>query len=201
MQTSMNKLYPLFICLLFSLTVIQAQESSTQSRSIDETIEDILITSNRYQDYKVIKRARIDRLREEIADSLKQYKNTIGSLEAGIDEREATITELQQSLRSIEADLNESRKKEVGIYLFGWQLKKTSYNYIMLGVIGLLLILLLTFVTKYRSSNAQTRTAREKLADIEAEFETHRQRSLEREQQIRRKLQDELNKNKKPGKK
>ena len=36
----------------------------------------------------------------------------------------------------------------------------------------------------------------DKLAETEQEFEEHRKRALEREQQVRRKLQDEINKNK-----
>jgi hypothetical protein len=38
---------------------------------------------------------------------------------------------------------------------------------------------------------------KEKLEETDNEFENFRQRSLEREQKIRRKLQDELNKHKK----
>ena len=41
------------------------------------------------------------------------------------------------------------------------------------------------------------KTTKEKLEETDNEFENFRQRSLEREQKIRRKLQDELNKHKK----
>jgi hypothetical protein len=42
-----------------------------------------------------------------------------------------------------------------------------------------------------------TKEAKRKLEDIETEFEDHRRIALEREQKVRRQLQDEINKNKK----
>ena len=53
------------------------------------------------------------------------------------------------------------------------------------------------FIFKFKRSNTLTKEAQEKLIDTEAEYDTHRQNALEREQQLRRKLQDELNKQKK----
>jgi len=194
----MFKLYTLLAIILMSSPCLQAQQSDdNKPRTIDEKFADILKKSNNYQEYEVIKKTDIGRIRSEIADSLGQYKTTINGLENVVDEREQTIGRLNDSLVKVNTNLSESRKKENGIFLFGMLMDKGNYNSMMLGIIGLLLVLLIVFISKYRSSNGQTRYAREKLADIEAEFETHRQRSLEREQQIRRKLQDEINKNKK----
>ncbi|WP_407267387.1 hypothetical protein R8G64_12630 [Tenacibaculum maritimum] len=39
-----------------------------------------------------------------------------------------------------------------------------------------------------------TKEAKNNLAEIEQEFEEHRKKSLEKEQKIRRQLQDEINK-------
>jgi hypothetical protein len=66
----------------------------------------------------------------------------------------------------------------------------------MWGIIGVLTILWLIFTYRFRASNAITKEAKIKLAETEQEFEEHRKRALEREQQVRRKLQDEINKNK-----
>jgi len=66
----------------------------------------------------------------------------------------------------------------------------------MWGIIGVLAVLWLFFAYKFKSSNSITKEANTKLAETEQEFEEHRKRALEREQQVRRKLQDEINKNK-----
>ncbi|MEM7187893.1 MAG: tRNA (guanine-N1)-methyltransferase, partial [Bacteroidota bacterium] len=70
------------------------------------------------------------------------------------------------------------------------------YKTTMWGVIGLLAVIALFLLYKFRNSNAVTREAKLKLAETEAEFEEHRQKNLEQQQVLRRKLQDEINKNK-----
>jgi len=59
-----------------------------------------------------------------------------------------------------------------------------------------LLALLLFFIYKYKNSNSITRDVNMSLSEIEGEFEEHRKVALEREQKVRRQLQDELNKHK-----
>jgi hypothetical protein len=73
---------------------------------------------------------------------------------------------------------------------------KTNYNILMWSIIAALLSLLLFFIYKFKNSNALTREAKLKLDEVETEFEEHRRTALEREQKVRRQLQDELNKNK-----
>ena len=81
--------------------------------------------------------------------------------------------------------------------LFGMQMSKTSYNVLMWSIIGGLLALLIFFIYKFKNSNAITRKANHDLAEIEEEFNEHRRTALEREQKVRRQLQDEINKQKK----
>ncbi|MDX1316484.1 MAG: tRNA (guanine-N1)-methyltransferase, partial [Xanthomarina gelatinilytica] len=49
---------------------------------------------------------------------------------------------------------------------------------------------------KYKNSHVITKEAKKALEEIEVEFEEHRKTALEREQKVRRQLQDELNKQK-----
>ncbi|MEM9868666.1 MAG: tRNA (guanine-N1)-methyltransferase, partial [Bacteroidota bacterium] len=65
------------------------------------------------------------------------------------------------------------------------------------GIIAILTLLLFLFIYKFRNSNFLTQQAKTALADLEKEYEDHRRRALEREQKISRRLQDELNKQKK----
>ena len=50
---------------------------------------------------------------------------------------------------------------------------------------------------KFKNSNVITKEAKKTLEETEEEFQEHRRVALEREQKIMRKLQDELNKQKK----
>ena len=188
-----------FICLLVSLCCtlsLSAQEATNQNR-LEDQFTDVIDKSNSYQEFKVIKKVKINRLKQNVLDSVAALENRIDTLASHIASQDSEILTLNQTLESTKSDLATSRQKEDGIFLFGMLLKKSNYNTLLWSVIGLLLLLLVVFIMRYRNSNAVTKAAKSKLAEVEAEFEGHRQRSLEREQQIRRKLQDELNKQKK----
>jgi len=79
--------------------------------------------------------------------------------------------------------------------LFGLQMSKTGYNALMWSIIAALLALLLVFIFRFKNSNSITKAAKLKLSETEEEFEEHRRNALEREQKVRRQLQDEINKN------
>ena len=76
-------------------------------------------------------------------------------------------------------------------------LGKGTYKAIMWAIVAGLLLLLILFIYKFRNSNFLTQQAKVALADLEKEYEDHRRKALEREQKVSRRLQDELNKNKK----
>lgn len=80
--------------------------------------------------------------------------------------------------------------------LFGLPMSKTIYSLLMWAIIAVLLALLILFIIKFRNSNAITKQAKKTLAETEEEYEEHRRNSLEREQKVRRQLQDEINKHK-----
>ena len=73
---------------------------------------------------------------------------------------------------------------------------KSTYTLIVFVTLGLLLLIIIVLFIKYKSGFDIIKTTKSKLDETDEEFESFRQRSLEREQQIRRKLQDEINKNK-----
>ena len=56
---------------------------------------------------------------------------------------------------------------------------------------------MIVFISKFKQSNSITIQTKETLKEVEEEFENHRKTALEREQKVRRQLQDELNKQKK----
>jgi len=75
-------------------------------------------------------------------------------------------------------------------------MSKAIYKMVMWFIIAVLLALLAYFIYKFKNSNTITREAKKSLLDIEEEFEEHRKTAVEREQKVRRQLQDEINKQK-----
>jgi len=181
---------PLF---LFSMLLF-AQEPATNT--LEAQFTDAIEKSNRFEDYKVVKIYKLNNLRKNVFDSIASLEETITTSENEINKQAQEIESLKASLAQTNSDLTVSREKEDGISLFGNVIKKSSYNTMLFSIIGLLLLALVFVFFKFKNSNSITKEAKLKLAETETEFEGHRQRSLEREQQLRRKLQDEINKQK-----
>ena len=76
-------------------------------------------------------------------------------------------------------------------------IQKSTYNLFVFFSLGFLLLIIVLLFVRFKNSYNIIKTTKEKLEETDNEFENFRQRSLEREQKIRRKLQDELNKQKK----
>ena len=114
---------------------------------------------------------------------INSQKNIIDSLNTSLNKSDSKITSLNEEIQSIS--------------LFGIQFKKSVFKTMMFLIIGILAVLLTFFITKFKRSNAITTQTKLTLKEVETEFEEHRKIALEREQKVRRQLQDELNKQKK----
>lgn len=188
--------YRLLISLLvlgLSLSSALAQEGPT---SLEEQFTDVMESSNRYKNYKVIKVGLMNDLQKSVIDTVAGLRETIIENQSTIQALESRIDSLEINTQKLSDDLALSKKKENGMEVFGMIIQKGVYQTILWSIIGFLIFLTLIIFFRYRKSNAVTKEAKTKLDETEAEFESHRQRALEREQQLRRKLQDELNKQK-----
>lgn len=188
------------IAFLFALS-INAQEDEPKQTLDSGTIEnqfDYLIKkSNRYQEYKVVKRVWLDRLKKSVDDSLNVVKKELANTKVTLNQKESEIVTLTNSLDTTKETVSNLNNEKDSINFFGMLISKPMYNTTLWSIIGILLVSLILFVYKFNSSNSITKEANDKFNELEKEYEDHRQRSLEREQQIRRKLQDEINKQKK----
>jgi len=197
------KLAKLLFSLVFlcSLT-INAQKTELKTKSLSQgTIEnqfDYLIKkSNRYQEFKVVKRVWLDRLKKSVNDSLKMMRKELGTRKDIIVQKQSQIDKLTSSLESTNKNVASLNSEKDNINFFGSSISKTLYNTILWSIIAALLAALIIYILRFNRSNIITKETKNNLAELESEYESHRQRSLEREQQLRRKLQDELNKQKK----
>ncbi len=183
----------LFFGITLFLSPMNAQEAGA---TIDEQFTDVIDKSNRYEDYKVVKIYKLNNLRKNIKDSIARFEASLETAESFAGEQKARIDTLTNQLKDLKSQLETSKSKEDGIELFGALIKKSTYKTTMWSIIGLLALIGFILLFKFRNSNAITRNAKLKLAETEAEFEEHRQKNLEQQQVLRRKLQDEINKNK-----
>ncbi|WP_405293331.1 tRNA (guanine-N1)-methyltransferase [Algibacter sp. Ld11] len=195
-----------FITCAFLLTLSSfSQTDATQeedklslnSGSIDNQFEFVIRRSNSWQDYKTVKKTWLYTLKAHTLDSLKAVHKDLADTQVVVETQAKEISDLKLNLSNTKIDLEKTNTEKDNMALFGLQMSKSSYNVLMWSIIGGLLAFLLFFIYKFNNSNSITRAAKKSLAETEEEFEEHRKTALEREQKVRRQLQDEINKQKK----
>jgi len=192
-----------FLPLLFiSITVLaqddenQEPKASLNGGTIESQFEFLYKKSGRYQDYRVIKINQLLKFRNNVYDTLKLDRTKYLDSQNIISNQKTEIDSLNSKLIAINDNLSTVTKEKDSIKLLGMQLSKVGYNSLLWTIIAALTALLAFFISKFKRSNAITIEANKNKAEIEKEYDEHKQRTLEREQLLRRELQDELNKQK-----
>lgn len=175
---------------IFLLTAVNAQENNT----VKDQFQSLYKNSNNYQIYKVVKKQEYLSLQKSILDSITNLKRKIASENQLVRQQQKNIAELNTKITSLNEALSTSKTKETSISLFGILLHKATYNTVLWSIILILISVAAFFMYRFKNSNALTKTAKSSLVEVEQEFEQHRKKSLEREQKLRRQLQDEINK-------
>lgn len=182
---------PFLVLILISLTGFSQSENSLENQ-----FDEVYSRSNNYQEFKVVKRTDLNNLKKSSLDSIAVYKNALAQMQGEIASQQIELDLLQSNLSETNEKLRQTEQRENEISFLGIQTSKSAYNAIVWTIIIGLTIILFFFVYKFKNSNEVTRDTKKKFDELENEFEQHRQRALEREQQLNRKLLDEINKNK-----
>lgn len=183
-------------------TAPQQETLSLNSGTIDSQFEFVFRKSGNFkgtngQPYEAVKTAWLLTLRNHVRDSLKAIKKDLNETQAVVKTQANEINQLKGNLTKTQSDLDQTNTEKDSMSLFGLQMSKAGYNTLLWAIIAGLLAFLLFFIYKFKNSNTVTKQAKKSLAEIEEEFDEHRKTALEREQKVRRQLQDEINKQKK----
>ncbi|MFT6415847.1 MAG: septal ring factor EnvC (AmiA/AmiB activator) [Dokdonia sp.] len=193
----------LTLCLVFCSLVLQAQNSANTTspqgpKTLSEQLSEIIDGSGNYRNngkvYEVVEKYKLNQLQTNITKRIDVLQQEITGLNVEIDTQKIEIGSLTETLSSTENTLTVTNKEKDSMNFFGAQMSKGSYQMMMWGIAGALLLGLLLFIYKFNSSNTITNEARNKLDEVEAEFEEYRKKALEKEQKLGRQLQDERNK-------
>ena len=189
----------LAITLLFIISNIQSQTTKQfiDTGSVNEQFENLIQNSNKYQDYKVVKLNWLLKLKSNINDSILASKEDILKATNTINKQKKIIDSINTSFSTTKNEIATLKNQITTISFFGIDFEKGLFKTIMLSIIGGLILFLLFFVSKFKQSISITKQTKSNLKEVEDEFEEHRKKALEREQKVMRRLQDELNKQKK----
>ena len=185
-----------------SQEVINKETQASTSNTIKNQFDDLYKKSYKWTDpqtgqqYRTVKINNLFLFRNNVYDSIKLANNKFTLSQNTIGEQKILIDSLKAQLAGTSESLTAVTKEKNIIKLFGIELSKTNYNSILWTIIAGLAAFLVLFISKFNRSNIITAEANNDKSEIEKEYEEHKQRALEREQLIRRELQDELNKQK-----
>lgn len=196
-----NKIILSFIFLVFVVTTqaqtkVEENKLSLENGTIDNQFEYVIQRSNNYQEFKVVNKNWLYTLKSHTIDSLKLAQKNLIDTKVIVKNQKEEITKLKASLATTEGNLNKTNLEKDSISLLGMPMSKSGYNILMWSIIAALLACLMFFIYKFKNSNSITKDAKNALNEMEEAFNEHRKVALEREQKVRRQLQDEINKHK-----
>ena len=185
--------------LLFIISNLQSQTTKQfiDSGSVNNQFENLIKNSNKYQDYKVVKLNWLLKLKSSINDSILASKEDILNATYTINKQKKVIDSLNTSFSNTKNEIATLKTQITTISFLGIDFEKGLFKTIMLSIIGGLVLFLLFFISKFKQSISITKQTKSNLKEVEDEYEEHRKKALEREQKVMRRLQDELNKQKK----
>lgn len=156
----------LFATLLLLITSANAQTALSPTADTPET-------------------AKINALSEQLTFAVETVSN-----------QKQTIATLENELADFKSALAQAQNQTEEISIAGFTMPASQYSSALTFLSGFLFLIAVIFVVRFRNANYITRKSTDALANLEEEHEEHIRISLEREQKLRRQLQDEINRHK-----
>ena len=139
------------LTLLVALTFFLKGNAQEDSNNLESQFSNLLDKSNRYQDYKVLKIAELNKFQRSMGDSVAAFQLILNDNRNRITQLEAKIDSLLKDQSQLQQDLTLSRKKENGMDVFGVIIPKTSYQLIVWTIIGALVLMVLILSFKFKA--------------------------------------------------
>lgn len=195
----MNKtIFLVLIAFSIFINASHAQEVSEETGSlnsgtISSQFDYLNRISNNFQDYKVVKKTNLDKIKSNVLDSLSVFEKDLIAIQQTVKDQQEKINQLESQINGTQADLDEALQAKDSFFFLGIPIHKNLYNTIMWAIVAGLLCAFLFFLYKYSRSHSVIKTARKNLEETVEEFEQHRKNTLDRERKLKRELVDALN--------
>jgi flagellar biosynthesis chaperone FliJ len=189
-----NHLLIVIICF-FSLygSSFAQEEGSLNSGTISSQFDYLNSVSNNYQEFKVVKKASLDKIRKNVTDSLHVFKDQLATINVDLKQKQDQIARLEAEVSDVQEQLQKAEEARDSFSFLGIPVHKTAYSSLMWTIVFGLLGALLFFFYQYSQSHKVISKARKDLEETREEFDQHRKNTLERERKLKRELVDALN--------
>ena len=162
--------------------------------TLEGVFQQLIDRSGAWQNFKMLDRGKLAAFQRSMADSINGVRSQLVAEKQKVKENEATIKELNDKITEIQAALDQTKDQKDSVSFFGLLISKGLYNTIMWGIVLALASLLVLYIYKFSNGNVVTKKSINDLNELQEEYENYRKAAIEREQKVRRQLQDEINK-------
>jgi preprotein translocase subunit SecF len=172
----------------------EAERNSTQPKTIVDDFNEIVDESGSWKDYKIIKKTQVTSFTKQLKENSEAFEAEISSLENEISNQAKEVKDLKNQLAEVQNNLVEVKEEKDSMQFLGSNLNKSLFQTIVFGIIGVLILVLIIVMVKFKSNSAATNEALDSLSSTEKDFEEYKRNSLEKQQVLGRQLLDEKNK-------
>jgi preprotein translocase subunit SecF len=177
---------------VFSALNAQSGQEVLDTGTVKQQIEYVVKKSYDYNEFEVIKKTWVNKLKKNILDTLAKSQKELVHAYSEIDMRDEDIDSARAKITDLESQLATVTKEKNSISFFGVLVAKSVYNSITWGIIITLISIVAILFILFKRSNTVTRSTRSDLDELKEEYEAHRKRSREREEKMARKHLDEV---------
>ena len=162
--------------------------------TLEGVFQQLIDRSGAWQNFKMLDRGKLAAFQRSMTDSINGVRSQLVAEKQKVKENEATIKELNDKITEIQAALDQTKDQKDSVSFSGALVSKGLYNTIMWGIVLALASLLVLYIYKFSNGNVVTKKSINDLNELQEEYENYRKAAIEREQKVRRQLQDEINK-------
>jgi hypothetical protein len=162
--------------------------------SLQEQFNYMVDESSRYQTYKVVPQTWLNTFWSHVQDTLRANQGALRENRVLINVQKKDIAAFQATEDSLNLQIITLEKEKNSLSLLGIPMDKAAYHVLVWAIIGALAVGLIFFLGRFRYANSVTKKTRKDNQELEETVTHLRKRMLEKEQELRRKLQDEINK-------
>ncbi|CAM3503095.1 hypothetical protein FSS13T_10360 [Flavobacterium saliperosum S13] len=172
-------------------------EKPITKKALENQMSQILVNSANYNDVKLVKKVALEELHSDVMTLLSRNENDLSDARTIIENKNSEIKKLKSDVAAANAKVVASDTSNETFLFFGMQLDKNLYHAIMWSLVLTLLITVIFSAIRFKKANEITKNSKTILTEVEDELETFKRNAIEREQKLRRQLQDEIIKQKK----
>ena len=166
------------------------------SDNLENQFQYIITKTEVYDQYQVVKRTLLYKLKKNTLDSIKSLKARQDDLNTQVKDLKSELSDTETNLKDTQNRYDTATTEKDSLKLFGILITKATYYIVVLTIIlGLIAALVIVFIL-FKRSNAITVKTKDTLTNTQEDFEKHRKWALEKEQKLSRELLKEKQKNK-----